>query len=164
MLKTVGAVLAAVSIFGYFGAAVLKLKKALERKHAMLASSEYIFENIRYTRRELFSIYAALAETDGEQKLSVFGALSKLKTGYDRRQIKAVLENSALEKEEARLFSEFLSVLGKTDVDGQLKHCENYKRIFLEEYEKARREYREKRGLYLKTGAYAALAVFVFLL
>ncbi len=163
MLKIIGAVMTAVSISGFFASAAAKLKKTERRQYAMLCSARYISESIRYEHLELFSIYSALNGREEDAVLSVFGRLSELKNNYGRGEIEKILTNSPLSTEEAEIFAEFLSGLGQTDIEGQLSRCENYKRIFLERHKKAENEYREKRSLYLKLGAYSALAAFVFL-
>lgn len=131
---------------------------------------EYIETQIRYTAAPVKEIIAKTASVEE------FGALSFLQTACAgvqngerpdtawRGAVQSEGENCGFNATDRELLFDFGAELGKSDVEGQLSHCESFHRLFEDRLQSARSDVRIKGKLYVTLGVTAGLGVALLLL
>ena len=79
-------------------------------------------------------------------------------TAWSER-IRLLPKSLSLKKSDKELLSEFGRELGKTDIDGQLKHIELYKTVFEKQLYSAEEEISKKSKLYKTMGLFAGISI-----
>ena len=129
-----------------------------------------IATQIRYTAAPLRDILSPLA-VEGEYKALLF--LQDIQHELDHDKTLSSVWNQSvrnrqkvcgLNRADTELLVEFGNGLGKTDIEGQLSHCELYAELFSRQAENARQEVAAKGRLYTTLGIAGGLALALLLI
>lgn len=159
LIKLIGAVLLIASSFSVG----LSMSKSLYRRKSFIESFivfiDSLATHIRYNSDDIFKLVSMCANSE---ELKSFEFFSKPHTEpFDKLWSKSVLtipRAYALTKEDIDLLLQFGSQLGKTDIDGQLKHIKLYKEFFKKQLENAEDAIVKKSRLYKTMGLFAGTA------
>lgn len=128
---------------------------------------------IRYTAAPIQEILAKAAEGGEFQSLPFLAEASRRMKSGERpdEALEGAVKEANLSGEDCgftegdrELLFQFGRGLGKSDVDGQLSHCEAYRRLIGDRLTAARGEVASKGKLYITLGVSAGLAVALLLL
>lgn len=131
---------------------------------------DYIETQIRYTAAPVKEIIAKTASADEFSSLSFLKTASEnIKSGKrpDEAWTGAVQsegESCGFNASDRELLLNFGRDLGKSDVEGQLSHCEAFHRLFEDRLQTARSDVRIKGKLYMTLGVTGGLSVALLLL
>ena len=123
-------------------------------------------EQLRFSLKEVYELLDFF-ENQPQFSQKMRNILSKIKGENSLQAITDVL-NSELKKEfkvyEIADFSHFFFYLGKSDLEGEIKHIEYYEKIFEDLSNKSNDDLLNKNKLYLSLFTALSLAVFVVLI
>ncbi len=164
MLRLLGCVCACGSIMG-----VTFIKIHNKKQHCLLWLNlsklcEAVIQNLRYKKAELFEVLKNIAKTDYGSDIVFLLDIIALEQSFTKNNICKVIEKHLEDSSACQGVCDFFSALGKSDTDGQLRHCEAYRELFLKEYEAASDKYNNDRRVYLSVGGYIAAASFILLI
>lgn len=159
LVKLIGAALLVASSF----AVGLSMSKSLYRRKAFIKSFivfiDSLATHIRYNTDDIFKLVSMCADSE---ELKCFEFFSKPHSEpFDKLWSKSVLtipRAYALTKSDVELLLQFGSQLGKTDIDGQLKHIKLYKDFFKKQLYDAEDAIVKKSKLYKTMGLFVGTA------
>lgn len=159
LFKLIGAALLAASTFSVG----VSMSKSLYRRKAFIKSFivfiDSLATHIRYNSDDIFSLVSMCADSE---ELKCFEFFNKHNNeAFDKLWSKSILtipRAYALKKYDIDLLLQFGSQLGKTDIDGQLKHIKLYKDFFKKQLDDAEDAIVKKSKLYKTMGLFAGTA------
>lgn len=159
-VKLIGAVLLIASSF----TVGVSMSKSLYRRKAFLKSFIVFIENlathIRYNTDDIFRLVAKCSEAEELKCFEFFNVPHS--EPFEKLWNKSVLtipRAYALTKSDIDMILQFGSQLGKTDIDGQLKHITLYKEFFKKQLDEAEDAIIKKSKLYKTMGLFVGTAV-----
>jgi stage III sporulation protein AB len=158
VVKLFGAILLIGASFsvGYYMAKSLSRRRDFLKEFIVFMNT--LATEIRYNSEDIFTLVQKCAKAE---ELQSFGTLSEHQEAFENFWNKSVLtvpKAYSLKKEDISLLFDFGSQLGKTDVDGQLKHIELYKIMFEKQLANAENEITQKSKLYKTMGLFVGTA------
>lgn len=157
-LKILGGLLLVLSGFsaGWFCSKKLLMRKDFFKKLLSFVSS--LSTQLRYSTSDIFTLVSLSAGTSG---LDFFDLSEESGTPfYDiwSERVSGIPAKFGLKNIDRTLLLEFGEQLGKTDVDGQLKHLELYEELFKKQLTDAENEINKKSKLYKTMGFFVGTA------
>ena len=157
-LKILGGLLLVLSGFsaGWFCSKKLLMRKDFFKRIISFISN--LSTQLRYSTSDIFTLVSLSANTSG---LELFEISDETGTPFYRiwsERVNAIPAKFGLKKGDAALLLEFGEQLGKTDVDGQLKHLELYEALFKKQLTDAENEINKKSKLYKTMGFFVGTA------
>ncbi|WP_294908581.1 stage III sporulation protein AB [uncultured Ruminococcus sp.] len=157
-LKFLGGLLLVLSGFsaGWFCSKKLLMRKDFFKRIISFISN--LSTQLRYSTSDIFTLVSLSANTSG---LDLFEISDETGTPFYRiwsERVNAIPAKFGLKKGDAALLLEFGEQLGKTDVDGQLKHLELYEALFKNLLTDAENEINKKSKLYKTMGFFVGTA------
>lgn len=158
VIKLLGSVLVIGASFsvGYY------MSKSLGRRRKFLNSFIVFLNslaiNIKYNSEDIYTLVARCADSKELQSLCIKLDYSKSFYSLWQGGVLTIPKAYSLNKKDIELLMEFGSQLGKTDVDGQLKHIELYKIMFLKQLADAEEQVSQKSRLYKTMGFFIGTA------
>lgn len=158
MLKIFGCILlsAAGGLAGF--SLSQRLYKRRDFLKAFLVFISTVSTNIRYNSADIFTVVSSSASVDN---LSCIATTKNENQPFEtvwKNKIDNIPKNLSLTASDKQLLYEFGEQLGKTDVDGQLKHLELYKISFAKQLSFAENAIIQKSRLYKAMGFFAGTA------
>ena len=158
MLKILGGLLLVLSGFsaGWFCSKKLSMRKDFFKRIISFISN--LSTQLRYSTSDIFTLVSLSASTSG---LGLFEISEESGTPfYDiwTQRVNTIPAKFGLKKGDTALLLEFGEQLGKTDVDGQLKHLELYEALFKKQLTDAENEINKKSKLYKTMGFFVGTA------
>ncbi len=114
--------------------------------------------NIRYNSADIFTLVTSCGKTESLSHF-VFDDCGIPFEAQWRDKVDNIPKSYSLDKSDRQLLYEFGSQLGKTDIDGQLKHLELYKITFSKQLSVAESAITQKSKLYKTMGFFAGTAL-----
>ncbi len=158
-LKIIGCIL----LVGATSAAGFQLSRRLYKRRdflkAFLVFLSSLETNIRYNSADIFTLVTSCASDDN---LSFLAPKNNKEDSFEtqwKKNIDDIPKSIPVSKGDRQLLYEFGSYLGKTDVDGQLKHLELYKISFAKQLSLAESAITQKSKLYKTMGFFAGTAL-----
>lgn len=159
-IKLIGCVLIVSACFlaGYTMSRNLIVRRDFLKSFIVLLSS--LSTNIRYYSSDIFALVSLSAK---DEELSYFRFDDALhnqpfEISWDEK-ISLLPKSLSLKKSDKELLCEFGRELGKTDIDGQLKHIELYKTVFEKQLYSAEDEISKKSKLYKTMGLFVGISI-----
>lgn len=157
-LKILGGILLVLSGFstGWFCSKKLLMRKDFFKRIIRFASN--LSTQLRYSTSDIFTLVSLSASISG---LDFFEISDETGTPFYKVWSERVSEIPAkfgLKNNDRVLLLEFGEQLGKTDVDGQLKHLELYEALFKKQLTDAENEINKKSKLYKTMGFFVGTA------
>lgn len=152
VLKLIGGALLILSTFsvGYYKSKCLYNRRDFLKSFLVFIS--VLSTNIRYNSDDIFTVINISAENSNLFFLKINDDYNKTFCEIWNEIVLNVPRQCSLKKSDKELLLEFGSQLGKTDVDGQLKHLELYKSIFEKQFSDSQEEISQKSKLYKTMG------------
>ncbi|MCH5296293.1 MAG: stage III sporulation protein AB [Ruminococcus sp.] len=158
-VKLIGALLLIASSFSVG----VSMSKSLYRRKAFIKSFivfvDSLETHIRYNTDDIFKLVSMCSDSE---ELKCFEFFNKPHAEpFDKLWSKSVLtipRAYALTKSDMDLLLQFGSQLGKTDIDGQIKHIKLYKDFFKKQLDDAEDAIVKKSKLYKTMGLFAGTA------
>lgn len=118
---------------------------------------------IRYDSADIFTLVSCCAEGSG---LELFESADDTLPFADfwNSEIEKIPKKAGLNNSDKELLSEFGSLLGTTDVEGQLKHLELYGSIFQKRLNDSQAEFRDKSRIYRALGLFGGISAALIIL
>lgn len=158
-IKIIGSVLIVSACFltGYSMARNLSVRRDFLKNLIVFLSS--LSTNLRYNSSDIFTLVSLCARGD---ELSYFRFDDTLinqpfETMWAEK-VSSLPKSLSLKKSDKELLYEFGRELGKTDVDGQLKHIELYKTVFEKQLSSAEEDINKKSKLYKTMGFFVGVS------
>lgn len=158
-IKIIGSVLIVSACFltGYSMARNLSVRRDFLKNLIVFLSS--LSTNLRYNSSDIFTLVSLCARDD---ELSYFRFDDTLinqpfETMWAEK-VSSLPKSLSLKKSDKELLYEFGRELGKTDVDGQLKHIELYKTVFEKQLSSAEDDINKKSKLYKTMGFFVGVS------
>ena len=163
LLKLTGCVLIALT---GFGAGCMLTKRLGARRDFFGKFCVFISllqTRIRYDSADIFTLVSCCAEGAG---LGYFENADDTLPFADfwNREIESIPKKYGLNNSDKELLSEFGSMLGTTDVEGQLKHLEMYGSIFQKRLKDSQAEFRDKSRIYRALGLFGGISAALIIL
>lgn len=163
LLKLSGCLLIALT---GFGVGCLLTKKLGARRDFMSKFGVFIAllkTQIRYNSADIFTLVSGCAKGAG---LELFeSADNSLPFAvFWNGEIDKIPKRTGLNNSDKELLFEFGSMLGTTDVDGQLKHLELYESIFQKRLKDSETEFRDKSRIYRALGLFGGISTALIIL
>lgn len=159
-IKLIGCVLIVSACFltGYTMSRNLFVRRDFLKSFIVFLSA--LSTNMRYNSSDIFTLVSLSVR---EEEMSFFKFDNTLhnqpfETAWSER-IRLLPKSLSLKKSDKELLSEFGRELGKTDIDGQLKHIELYKTVFEKQLYSAEEEISKKSKLYKTMGLFAGISI-----
>ena len=157
-LKILGGLLLVLSGFsaGCFCSKKLLMRKDFYKRFLSFVSN--LSTQLRYSTSDIFTLVSLSANTSG---LDFFEICEESGTPFYKVWSERMIEIPAkfgLKNSDRTLLLEFGEQLGKTDVDGQLKHIELYEALFKKQLTDAENEINKKSKLYKTMGFFVGTA------
>lgn len=157
-LKILGGFLLVLSGFstGWFCSKKLSLRKDFFKRIINFVSN--LSTQLRYSTSDIFTLVSLSASTSG---LDLFELNDEDNTAFYTlwcERVSLISAKFGLENCDRELLIEFGEQLGKTDVDGQLKHLELYESLFKKQLTEAESEINKKSKLYKTMGFFVGTA------
>ena len=157
-LKILGGLLLVLSGFsaGWFCSRKLSMRRNFFKKFLCFVSN--LSTQLRYSTSDIFTLVSLSASTSG---LAFFEISEESGTPFYKVWSERVSEIPAkfgLKNSDRTLLLEFGEQLGKTDVDGQLKHLELYNALFKKKLTDSENEINKKSKLYKTMGFFVGTA------
>ncbi len=152
-MKLLGILLICLTGMGCGVAAYMSLARRVSALDLLVRFSEQMAEQMRYTTAPLEELIKDLAKREEFAKEPLF---SGWRAGDPRQALCTACRTEGdawgLSSEDRRLFEEFVSQLGMSDLEGEITRCRRYARLFSERCTAAREELRHKGRLYITLG------------
>lgn len=157
-LKFLGGFLLVLSGFstGWFCSKKLSLRKDFFKRIISFVSN--LSTQLRYSTSDIFTLVSLSASTSG---LELFELNYENNTAFYTvwcERVSRIPSKFGLKNCDKELLLEFGEQLGKTDVDGQLKHLELYDSLFKKQFTDAESEINKKSKLYKTMGFFVGMA------
>lgn len=133
-----------IALYGFY--ITYKLISATKQLNSIIILIDSIKQKIRFKKETVFEIITSYCK-DQNYKFLFNSVLTTDLNDYFRR---ICYENDWLliDKEQKNVLYDFFIGLGKSDLEGQINHCENYKEIFKKGLLKFENESKKKIKLY----------------
>ncbi len=164
MFRLLGCICASASVMGLTLAKIHNKKQGCLLWLNLSKVCEAVIQNLRYKRAELFEVFKSVSKTNYAGDIAFLEEIIKLEQCFTKGNIQSVVEKHIADFDVCRDVIGFFCGLGKSDTEGQLRHCEAYKELFLKEYEAAKEKYNTDRRVCLSVGGYIAAAAFIMLI
>lgn len=141
---------------GWFCSKKLLMRRNFFRKFLCFVPN--LSTQLRYSTSDIFTLVSLSASTSG---LDFFEISDETGTPfYDiwAERVSEIPAKFGLKNSDRQLLLEFGEQLGKTDVDGQLKHLELYEALFKKQLTDAENEINKKSKLYKTMGFFVGTA------
>lgn len=154
----------------FTGAGVLKSYNLLARVNLLscfLMMVEDIKGKIRYTCADTETLLKTFTNCEQYSQLCFLQNLQALchKGKWNLKNIKQAVNSAPFARpEDIETFALFFEGLGKSDIQGQITHCDLYISVLDRALENARDESREKGRLFCLLGLFSGLAVALLLI
>lgn len=156
LIKLIGSVMLVLSTFSAGCCMSKKLYRRRDFIKAFIVFLDMLATNIRYNSDNIFTLVSKCADCE---ELKCFKPDTVVLTQpFEDMWNKCVLtipKAYALKKDDIALLTDFGLQLGKTDVEGQLKHIELYKQLFIKQYADSEEAIAKKSRLYKTMGFFA---------
>lgn len=157
-LKILGGLLLVLSGFsaGWFCSKKLLMRKDFFRKFLSFVSN--LSTQLRYSTSDIFTLVSFSANTS---EFDFFEISEESGTPFYEiwsERVNEIPSKFGLKNSDRQLLLEFGEQLGKTDVDGQLKHLELYEALFKKQLMDAENEINKKSKLYKTMGFFVGTA------
>ena len=163
VIKLIGCLLIASS--GFFTGCVLtqRLKNRRDFYDKFCVFISLLQTQIRYNSADIFSLVISSAKGSG---LEIFDTpkTDVPFTAFWDNSLSALPKKYGLNNSDKELLSEFGSLLGTTDVEGQLKHLELYGSIFQKRLKDSQAEFRDKSRIYRALGLFGGISAALIIL
>ena len=157
MLKVIGSVLIISASFLIGNSKSRNLYKRRDFLKSFIVFLNSLSTNLRYETMDIFTTVSLCARDENLSYISI----KENKQPFDQQwhqQILSLPSSLSLKKSDTELLKEFGNELGKTDIDGQLKHIELYKNLFQKELMSAEEDILNKSKLYKTMGLFAGIS------
>lgn len=141
---------------------IKQIKNRTEALRQVYLMIDYIEISIKYQSLDLKDIFRHIYNSD-KFKLLVFlkdFKKSDFSSDFSQYSFRSLKNANMFSPYSCELLNGFFSMLGKSDVDGQILNCETYKKFFKAEQECVQAEEEQK----IKTGSALLLGVMLLLL
>lgn len=159
MLKFLGCIL----LVGATTTAGILLSRRLYKRRDFLkdfiAFINSVTTNIRYNSADIFTVVALCADSDSLSYFELGTAQNIPFEAVWKDKVDNIPRHLSLTEADKKLLYEFGTQLGKTDVDGQLKHLELCKISFAKQLSFAEEAIKQKSKLYKSMGFFAGAAI-----
>lgn len=159
LVKLFGSALLVLASFAAGCSASRSLYKRRNFLKSFLVFLDQLSTNIRYNSDDIFTLVSRCADCE---ELSCFCIDTADKSQpFDKLWSKCVItipKAYALKKDDKGILSDFGLQLGKTDVEGQLKHIELYKQLLQKQLSDSEEAISKKSKLYKTLGLFAGTA------
>lgn len=141
---------------------IKQIKNRTEALRQVYLMIDYIEICIKYQSLGLSDIFQHIYNSDKFSLLPFINDFKKLdfNADFSKYSFKNIKNLNVLSPYSCELLKGFFSILGKSDVDGQVLNCETYKKFFKAEEEKAVQCEERK----IKTGSSLLIGVMLLLL
>lgn len=160
VLKIIGMVLIVFSGFtvgNYFSHNLYARRDFLNKLIVYLSNLSI---NIRYNSANIFSVSTLSADASNLECFKFENIASNISfTEQWKNKINTLPKSHSLVPADTKLLNEFGFELGKTDIEGQLKHIEMYKLIFEKQLNDAEKDIKQKSKLYRTIGLFAGTTI-----
>lgn len=158
-IKIIGSVLIVSACFltGYSMARNLSVRRDFLKNLIVFLSS--LSTNLRYNSSDIFTLVSLCARDDEMSYFRFDDTLinQPFETMWAEK-VSSLPKSLSLKKSDKELLYEFGRELGKTDVDGQLKHIELYKTVFEKQLSSAEEDINKKSKLYKTMGFFVGVS------
>lgn len=157
MFKIIGSILiiSASFLIGYLKSKNLYSRRDFLKSFIVFLNS--LATNIRYNSADIFTLVSMSARDDNISYISI----EENDIPFDmqwKEKISSLPSSLSLNNSDKELLYEFGYELGKTDIDGQLKHIELYKNLFNKQLSSAEEDIIKKSKLYKTMGLFAGVS------
>lgn len=136
-----------------------RLSKRRDFLKAFIAFINSVTTNIRYSSADIFTVITSSANSDSLLYFAIDTAQNLPFEAVWKDKIDNIPKHLSLTEADKKLLYEFGTQLGKTDVDGQMKHLELYKISFTKQLSFAEEAIKQKSKLYKSMGFFAGAAI-----
>lgn len=159
ILKITGSVMLVSACFlvGFLRSKALYKRRDFFKSFIVFLSS--LETNLRYNSSDIFTLVSMCAECCKLKHLSIDKNADKPFVSAWNERVSELPDSFSLKKADRELLVEFGSQLGKSDLDGQLKHVELYKAIFSNQLSLANEEIAKKSKLYKTMGLFVGISI-----
>ncbi len=157
-LKILGGLLLVLSGFsaGWFCSGKLLMRKYFYKKFLSFVSN--LSTQLRYSTSDIFTLVSLSASTSGLDFFEISDETGNPFYEIWSERVSVIPSKFGLKNSDRVLLLEFGEQLGKTDVDGQLKHLELYEELFKKQLTDAENEINKKSKLYKTMGFFVGTA------
>ncbi len=157
LLKVIGSVLIISASFLIGNSKSRNLYKRRDFIKSFIVFLNSLSTNIRYEAMDIFTTVSACTRDGNLSYISKIENTEPFDMQWEQK-ILSLPSSLSLKKSDIELLKEFGNELGKTDVDGQLKHIELYKNLFQKELMSAEEDIKNKSKLYKTMGLFAGIS------
>lgn len=144
------------------------LSNSLYKRVTMLSAMRLFIEDIsvqiRYKQADVFWVLKHAASMSFAKDLPFKNELYKINHELDEATVNQIFQNHNVSDDDKKLISEFICGLGKSDISGQLSHCEMYAKLIQDQGKTAKKEADEKGRLYRTLSLLGSAAVAILLI
>ena len=140
------------------------LYKRVTMLSAMLLFAQDVSVQIRYKQADIFWVLKHASAMTFSKDLPFKNKLCEINEELNESSINEVLHKSGVMEDDQKLICEFFCGLGKSDISGQLSHCEMYAKLLSEQIKAAKHEADEKGKLYRTLSLFGSAAVVILLI
>lgn len=157
-LKILGGLLLVLSGFsaGWFCSKKLLMRRNFFKKFLCFVSN--LSTQLRYSTSDIFTLVSLSAVTSGLDFFEICDETGNPFYEIWSERVSGIPAKFGLKNSDRQLLLEFGEQLGKTDVDGQLKHLELYEALFKKQLTDAENEINKKSKLYKTMGFFVGTA------
>ena len=157
-LKIFGGLLLVLSGFsaGWFCSKKLLMRRNFFKKFLCFVSN--LSTQFRYSTSDIFTLVSLSASTSGLDSFEISEETGTPFYEIWSERVNEIPAKFGLKNSDRQLLLEFGEQLGKTDVDGQLKHLELYESLFKKQLTDAENEINKKSKLYKTMGFFVGTA------
>ena len=149
-----------------FGVGTLLCKKLGARRDFFGKFSVFISllqTQIRYNSADIFTLVSSCAMGAGLEYFDGANEALPFAVFWDD-EINKIPKKAGLNNSDKELLFEFGSLLGTTDIEGQLKHLELYESIFKKRLNDCQAEFRDKSRIYRALGLFGGISAALIIL
>lgn len=163
LLKLTGCALIALTGFGIGNLLCKKLGARRDFFGKFCVFISLLQTRIRYDSADIFTLVSCCAKGAG---LSYFESTEDTLpfASFWNSEIENIPKKAGLNNSDKELLSEFGSLLGTTDVEGQLKHLELYGSIFQKRLKDCQAEFKDKSRVYRALGLFGGVSAALIIL
>ena len=164
MLKYIGiiALAACAALSGFYLSHLLN--KRVTILSAMLLLIEDVSVQIRYKQADIFWVLKHAASMTFSKDLPFKNKLCEIDGELNEASVNKILHESGITEGDHKIIYEFFCGLGKSDVLGQLSHCDMYAKLLSEQIKIAKHEADDKGRLYRALSLFGSAAVVILLI
>ncbi|MDD4699583.1 MAG: stage III sporulation protein AB [Oscillospiraceae bacterium] len=140
------------------------LNKRVAMLSAMLLFIEDVSVQIRYKQADIFWVLKHAVSMTFSKDLPFKNKLCEIDEELNEASVNQILYESGVTEDDQKLICEFFCGLGKSDILGQLSHCEMYAKLLSEQVKIAKFEADDKGRLYRALSLFGSAAVVILLI